>query len=171
MTQKKDRIKASELEFKEKVVAVNRVVKVVKGGRNFTFTALVVIGDGKGTVGHGLGKSKQVPDAIKKATNNARKNLIKVPIQRDTLPHESTGRFKGGHVFLKPAAPGTGIIAGAGVRALLESAGVHNVLAKSKGSTNPHNVVKATFKALQQLRDPLMVAMQRGISLDKVFNG
>ncbi|MEL6358977.1 MAG: 30S ribosomal protein S5, partial [Bacteroidota bacterium] len=162
---------ASDFNLEEKVVAVNRVVKVVKGGRNFSFAAVVVVGDGNGVVGYGLGKAKEVTDAITKGVEDAKKNLIKVPILRNTLPHETIGKFGGGTVLLKPAAPGTGIIAGGGARLVLESAGVHNVLSKSKGSSNPHNVVKATFQALLQLRDPATVAAQRGISLDKVFNG
>ena len=169
MTPKK--LKASDFNLEEKVVAVNRVVKVVKGGRNFSFAAVVVVGDGQGVVGYGLGKAKEVTDAITKGVEDAKKNLIKVPILRNTLPHETIGKFGGGTVLLKPAAPGTGIIAGGGARLVLESAGVHNVLSKSKGSSNPHNVVKATFQALLQLRDPATVAAQRGISLDKVFNG
>ncbi|MEM9417125.1 MAG: 30S ribosomal protein S5 [Bacteroidota bacterium] len=169
MTPKK--LKASDFNLEEKVVAINRVVKVVKGGRNFSFAAVVVVGDGQGVVGYGLGKAKEVTDAITKGVEDAKKNLIKVPILRDTLPHETIGKFGGGTVLLKPASPGTGIIAGGGARLVLESAGVHNVLSKSKGSSNPHNVVKATFQALLQLRDPATVAAQRGISLDKVFNG
>ncbi len=169
MTQKK--LRAADFSLEEKVVAINRVTKVVKGGRNFSFSAIVVVGDGKGVVGHGLGKAKEVTSAITKGVEEAKKNLIKVPILRNTIPHESTAKFCGGLVLLKPAAPGTGIIAGGGVRIVLESAGVHNVLSKSKGSSNPHNVVKATFKALLQLRDPIAVATQRGITLDQVFNG
>ena len=165
------KIKASEHNLEEKVVAVNRVTKVVKGGRNFSFAAVVVVGDGQGVVGHGLGKAQEVTDAITKGVEDAKKNLIKVPILRETVPHEVTGKFGGGTVLLKPASPGTGVIAGGGARIVLESAGVHNVLSKSKGSSNPHNVVKATFQALLQLRDPITVATQRGISLDKVFNG
>lgn len=167
----KKRIKASEIDLQEKVVVVNRVTKVVKGGRNFRFSAVIVVGDGKGVVGYGLGKANEVTDAIAKGVDDAKKSLIKIPILHGTLPHESTGKFGGGLILLKPAAPGTGVIAGGGARVVLESAGVHNVLAKSKGSSNPHNVVKATFKALIQLRDPITVAIQRGISLDKVFNG
>jgi small subunit ribosomal protein S5 len=169
MTLKK--IKASEHNLEEKVVSVNRVTKVVKGGRNFSFAAIVVVGDGKGVVGYGLGKAQEVTDAITKGVEDAKKNLIKVPILRGTLPHEALGKFGGGSVLLKPAAPGTGIIAGGGARIVLESAGIQNVLSKSKGSSNPHNVVKATFQALLQLRDPITVAAQRGISLSKVFNG
>lgn len=169
MTPKK--LKASDFNLEEKVVSINRVTKVVKGGRNFSFAAVVVVGDGNGVVGYGLGKAKEVTDAITKGVEDAKKNLIKVPILRDTLPHETVGKFGGGTVLLKPASPGTGIIAGGGARLVLESAGVHNVLSKSKGSSNPHNVVKATFQALLQLRDPATVAAQRGISLDKVFNG
>ena len=163
--------KASDFDLEEKVVAVNRVTKVVKGGRNFSFAAVVVVGDGNGVVGYGSGKAKEIADAITKGVEVAKKNLIKVPILRNTLPHETVGKFGGGTVLLKPVAPGTGIIAGGGARLVLESAGVHNVLSKSKGSSNPHNVVKATFKALLQLRDPVTVAAHRGITLDKVFNG
>ena len=166
-----NKLKAIDFNLEEKVVAINRVTKVVKGGRNFSFTAIVVVGDGKGVVGYGLGKAKEVTSAITKGTQDAKKNLIKVPILRNTVPHVSLGKFGGGAVLLKPAAPGTGIIAGGGARIVLESAGVQNVLSKSKGSSNPHNVVKATFHALSQLRDPLAVAKQRGVSLDKVFNG
>ena len=165
------KLKASDFNLEEKVDAVNRVTKVVKGGRNFSFAAVVVVGDGNGIVGYGLGKAKEVTNAITKGVEDAKKNLISVPILRNTLPHETIGKFSGGEVLLKPAAPGTGIIAGGGARLVLESAGVHNVLSKSKGSSNPHNVVKATFQALSQLRDPVTVAAQRGITLDKVFNG
>lgn len=165
------KIKASDYNLAEKVVAINRVTKVVKGGRNFSFAAVVVVGDGQGIVGYGLGKAQEVTNAITKGIEDAKKNLIKVPILRETIPHESTGKFGGGNVLLKPASPGTGVIAGGGVRIVLESAGIHNALSKSKGSSNPHNVVKATFQALLQLRDPITVASQRGISLEKVFNG
>lgn len=166
-----NKLKASDFNLEEKVVSVNRVTKVVKGGRNFSFAAVVVVGDGNGIVGYGLGKAREVTNAITKGVEDAKKNLIKVPILRSTVPHISVGKFGGGSVFLKPAAPGTGIIAGGGVRIVLESAGVQNVLSKSKGSSNPHNVVKATFQALLQLRDPVTVAFQRGVTLDKVFNG
>jgi small subunit ribosomal protein S5 len=165
------RVRQSELELKEKVVAVNRVAKVTKGGRTFTFTAIVVVGDGNGIVGNGLGKAGEVTDAIQKAIEDAKKNLVKVPILHGTVPHEQIGKFGGGNVFIKPASHGTGVIAGGAMRAVLESAGVHDVLAKSKGSSNPHNVVKATIDALAKLRDPYTVSKQRNINLKKVFNG
>jgi small subunit ribosomal protein S5 len=164
-------IKVNEAELKEKVVAINRVAKVVKGGRRFSFSAIVVLGDGQGAVGQGLGKANEVTDAIAKAIEDARKNLVNVPIINGTVPHEMESKYSGGFVFVRPAAPGTGIIAGGAMRAVLEAAGVHNVLAKSKGSSNPHNVVKATIQALQSMRAPHEVAMQRGIKLSKVFNG
>lgn len=164
-------IKVNESELKEKVVAINRVAKVVKGGRRFSFSAIVVLGDGQGAVGQGLGKANEVTDAISKAIEDARKNLVNVPIINDTVPHEMHGKYSGGYVFVKPAAPGTGVIAGGAMRAVLEAAGVHNVLAKSKGSSNPHNVVKATIDALTKMRAPHEVAMQRRVKLNKVFNG
>ena len=165
------RVRPSELTLTEKVVSINRVSKVTKGGRTFNFTALVVVGDGKGVVGHGLGKSGEVMDAINKGIEDAKKNLFQVPLIKNTVPHEQLGKFSGGFVLVKPAAPGTGLIAGGAMRAVLESAGVHDVLAKSKGSSNPHNVVKATFDALMKMRDPHSVAQLRGISMKKVFNG
>jgi len=165
------RVRPGELTLTEKVVNINRVAKVTKGGRTFSFTALVVVGDSHGTVGHGLGKSNEVIDAINKGIEDAKKNLIKVPIINGTVPHEQLGKFGGGRIFLKPAAHGTGVIAGGAMRSVLESAGVTDVLAKSKGSSNPHNVVKATFDALLKMRDPLAVAQNRNISLSKVFNG
>jgi small subunit ribosomal protein S5 len=165
------KVRLSEIELKEKMVAVNRVAKVTKGGRTFSFSAIVVVGDGKGIVGHGLGKASEVADAITKATEDAKKNLIKVPVIRGTVPHEQVGKYGGGRVFLKPAAHGTGVIAGGAMRAVLESAGITDVLAKSKGSSNPHNVVKATINALSNMRDAASVAEQRGISMNKVFNG
>ncbi|SOE23274.1 SSU ribosomal protein S5P [Spirosomataceae bacterium TFI 002] len=164
-------IKVNEAELKEKVVAINRVAKVVKGGRRFSFSAIVVVGDGQGAVGQGLGKANEVVDAIAKAIDDAKKNVVNVPIINDTIPHEMLGKYSGGFVFVKPAAPGTGVIAGGAMRAVLEAAGVHNVLAKSKGSSNPHNVVKATINALQKMRAPHEIAMQRGVKLNKVFNG
>ncbi len=166
-----NRVKSSDIELKDKLVAVNRVTKVTKGGRTFSFSAIVVVGDENGIVGHGLGKAKEVTEAITKGIDDAKKNLIKVPILKGTVPHPQKGKFGGASVLLKPASEGTGVIAGGAMRAVLESVGVHNVLAKSQGSSNPHNVVKATIDALSQLRDAASVARQRGISLDKVFNG
>lgn len=165
------RVRPGELTLTEKVVNINRVAKVTKGGRTFSFTALVVVGDGHGTVGHGLGKSNEVIDAINKGIEDAKKNLIKVPVINGTVPHEQLGKFGGGRIFLKPAAHGTGVIAGGAMRSVLESAGVTDVLAKSKGSSNPHNVVKATFDALTSMRDPHTVAHMRGVSMKQVFNG
>jgi small subunit ribosomal protein S5 len=162
---------AESSEMKEKMVALNRVSKVTKGGRTFSFAAVVVIGDGKGTIGHGLGKAREVSEAIAKAVKDAEKNLIKVPVFNGTIPHEAFGKYDSGRVLIKPAAHGTGVIAGGAMRAVLEMAGVHDVLAKSQGSSNPHNVVKATIAALASLRSPLEVARQRGISMDKLFNG
>ena len=164
-------IKASEIDLKEKVVAIKRVAKVVKGGRRFSFSAIVVVGDGNGVAGYGLGKANEVTDAITKGIDDAKKNLVKIPLLNGTVPHEATGKFGGGFVLIKPASQGTGVIAGGAMRAVFESAGVHNVLAKSKGSSNPHNVVKATFDALLNMRDAYTVAEQRGVELSKVFNG
>jgi small subunit ribosomal protein S5 len=166
-----NRVKPAETDLKEKLVQLNRVAKVTKGGRTFSFAAIVVVGDGKGTVGHGLGKARDVSEAIAKAVDDAKKNLIQVPIYKGTIPHEVKGKFKAGHVLLKPASDGTGVIAGGAMRAVLEIAGVHNVLAKSQGSSNPHNVVKATIVALSLLRDPSEIARQRNISMEKMFNG
>lgn len=160
------RVKSSEIELKDRLVGVNRVTKVTKGGRAFTFAAIVVVGDESGVVGHGLGKAKEVSDAVQKGIDDAKKNLVKVPVMKGTIPHEAHGKFGGAYVFLKPAAPGTGVIAGGAMRAVLESVGIHNVLAKSKGSSNPHNVVKATIDALAQMRDPATVAQQRGIKMN-----
>ncbi len=169
---KKSRVKPTEInELKEKLVTLNRVTKVTKGGRTFSFAALVVVGDGNGIVGYGLGKSRDVTEAIGKATEVAKKSLMKVPIIRGTIPHEQRGKYGGGKVLIKPAAEGTGVIAGGAMRAVLETAGYHNVLAKSQGSSNPHNVIKATLDALNQLRDPYEIVKQRGIELDKLFNG
>jgi small subunit ribosomal protein S5 len=165
------KVKSSEIEFKERLVAVNRVIKVTKGGRAFRFAAVVVIGNENGVVGYGLGKSKEVQAAIQKGVDDAKKNLIKVPVVNNTIPHEQEGKYSGAKVFLKPAAPGTGVVAGGAMRAVLESVGVKNVLAKCKGSSNPHSVVKATINALLQMKDPYMVSQLRGISMDKVFNG
>ncbi|MFN0729808.1 30S ribosomal protein S5 [Polaribacter gochangensis] len=166
-----ERVKPSGLELVDHLVGVQRVTKVTKGGRAFGFSAIVVVGDGNGVVGHGLGKSKDVASAIAKAIEDAKKNLVRIPILNGTLPHEQKGKFGGAKVFLKPASHGTGVIAGGAVRAVLESVGVHDVLSKSQGSSNPHNVVKATLDALLQLRSAVTIAKQRGISLEKVFNG
>ena len=171
MQAKREKIKASEIDLNEKVVKINRVSKTVKGGRTLKFRTIVVVGNKESIVGYGMGKSRETSLSIRKASHDARKNLIKVPMQRGTIPHKVVGKFKGAKVFLQPAAPGTGVIAGAGVRTVLESAGIQNILAKAQGSSNSHNLVKATFAALVQLYDPLMVARRRGISLDKVFNG
>jgi small subunit ribosomal protein S5 len=171
MSTQVQKIKASEMELKETVVNIQRVAKVTKGGRTFTFSALVVVGDEAGTVGYGLGKAREVTEAITKGIDDAKKNLVKVPIINSTIPHDQLAKFDGGKVYIKPAAEGTGVIAGGSMRAVLESAGIHNVLAKSLGSSNPHNVVKATVKALMLLRDPYTVAKQRRVSMDKVFNG
>ena len=164
-------VKPGGLELKDRLVGVQRVTKVTKGGRAFGFSAIVVVGDGNGVVGHGLGKSKDVASAIAKAIEDAKKNLVRIPILNGTVPHEQKGKFGGAKVFIKPASNGTGVIAGGAVRAVLESVGVHDVLSKSQGSSNPHNVVKASFDALLQLRSAAAIAKQRGISLEKVFNG
>ncbi|MBO5616502.1 MAG: 30S ribosomal protein S5 [Prevotella sp.] len=161
----------TESELKDKLVAINRVTKVTKGGRTFTFAAIVVVGDGNGTIGWGLGKAGEVQQAIAKGTDAAKKNLIKVPVIKGTIPHEMEVRFGGAQVFLKPAAQGTGMVCGGAMRAVLESCGINDVLAKSKGSSNPHNLVKATIKALSEMRDAYTVAHDRGISMNKVFNG
>ncbi len=166
-----ERVKPSGMDLKDHLVGVQRVTKVTKGGRTFGFNAIVVVGNGDGVVGHGLGKSKDVASAIAKAIEDAKKNLVRIPIYKKTIPHEQKGKFGGAKVFLKPASQGTGVIAGGAVRAVLESVGVHDVLSKSQGSSNPHNVVKATFDALLNMRDAYTVAKQRGITLDKVFNG
>ena len=164
-------VKPGGLELKDRLVGVQRVTKVTKGGRAFGFSAIVVVGDENGVVGHGLGKSKEVATAIAKAVEDAKKNLIRIPLKKGTLPHEQKGKYGGAKVFIKPASQGTGVIAGGAVRAVLEAVGVHDVLSKSQGSSNPHNVVKATFDALLQLRDVNAVAKQRGISVEKVFKG
>jgi len=166
-----ERVKPSGLELQDHLVGVQRVTKVTKGGRTFGFSAIVVVGDGNGVVGQGLGKSKDVASAIAKAIEDAKKNLVRIPIINATLPHEQKGKFGGARVFLKPASSGTGVIAGGAVRAVLESVGVHDVLSKSQGSSNPHNVVKATFDALLRLRSASMIAKERGVSLEKVFKG
>ena len=161
----------SDIELKDRLVAINRVTKVTKGGRTFTFAAIVVVGDGKGVIGYGLGKAGEVTAAIAKGTEAAKKNLVKVPILKGTIPHEIECSYGGAKVLLKPAAAGTGVKAGGAMRAVLESVGVKDVIAKSKGSSNAHNLVKATIAALSEMRDPYTIAAARGISLEKVFNG
>ncbi len=165
-----NKVKGGDLELKEKVVAINRVVKTTKGGRTFSFSALVVVGNGGGVVGHGLGKAKEVQEAITKGIEDAKKNLIKVPIMHGTIPHDQLAKEGAAKILIKPAAPGTGVLAGGSMRAVLESAGLTDVLAKSLGSANPHNVVKATFKALALLREPIQIARTRNINLKKVFS-
>lgn len=167
-----ERVKSTQdLELKERLVAVNRVTKVTKGGRTFTFAAIVVVGNENGVVGYGLGKAGEVAAAMQKATEAAKKNLIQVPIHKGTIPHEVETKFGGARVFLQPASQGTGLKAGGAMRAVLESVGVNDVLAKAKGSSNPHNLVKATIQALGMLRDAHQVAHDRGVSLSTVFNG
>ena len=164
-------VKPAGLDLKDRLVGVQRVTKVTKGGRAFGFSAIVVVGDEDGVLGQGLGKSKEVSEAISKAIEDAKKNLVRIPIKNGTIPHEQKGKYGGAKVFIKPASEGTGVIAGGAVRAVLESVGVQNVLSKSQGSSNPHNVVKATFDALLKLRSPEQIAKERGISIEKVFNG
>jgi len=165
------RVKSSEVELQEKVVKIKRVAKVVKGGRRFSFSAIVVVGNGDGIIGFGLGKANEVTDAISKGVYDAKKNLIKVPVLKGTIPHESFTKFGAAKVLLKPAAPGTGVLAGGAMRAVLESAGITDVIGKSLGSSNPHNVVKATVKALMEMHTPNDVSNRRKIPLAKVFNG
>ena len=161
----------NDLELKDRLVAINRVTKVTKGGRTFSFAAIVVVGNEDGIVGWGLGKASEVTAAIAKGVEAAKKNLVKVPVYKGTIPHEQVAKFGGAQVFIKPATHGTGVKAGGAMRAVLESVGISDVLAKSKGSSNPHNLVKATIAALSELRDPAMVAQNRGISVERVFKG
>ncbi len=167
-----NRVKSTnDLELKDRLVAINRVTKVTKGGRTFTFAAIVVVGNEDGVIGWGLGKAGEVTTAIEKGVEAAKKNLVKIPIHKGTIPHEQIAKFGGAEVLLRPATPGTGVKAGGAMRAVLESVGVKDVLAKSKGSSNPHNLVKATIAALNEMRSPYMVAQNRGVSLEKVFKG
>ena len=166
-----DRVNINNEELKDRLVAINRVVKVTKGGRTFTFAAIVVVGDGKGTVGYGLGKAGEVTAAIAKGVEAAKKNLVKIPVINGTVPHDQEAHFGGAEVIIRPASAGTGVKAGGAMRAVLESVGITDVLAKSKGSSNPHNLVKATIKALGEMRDAYTIAKQRGISMEKVFRG
>jgi len=165
------KVKTSEIEFKDRLVSIQRVTKVTKGGRTFSFSAIVVVGNENGVVGYGLGKAKEVTTAISKGIDDAKKHLVKVPVHQGTIPHSQDGKYCGARILIKPAAHGTGVIAGGAMRAVLESVGITDVLAKSKGSSNPHSVVKATIDALTRLRDPLTVAQHRGVSVSKVFNG
>ena len=172
MANKNNRVKSTnDIELKDRLVAINRVTKVTKGGRTFTFAAIVVVGTEDGIVGYGLGKANEVTTAIAKGVEAAKKNLIKVPVHKGTIPHEQDAKFGGSRVMLKPASQGTGVKAGGAMRAVFESVGITDVLAKSKGSSNPHNLVQATIAALSELRSPMMVAQNRGISLEQVFNG
>src|SRR5690349_12593071 len=165
----REKIDPSQLDIKDTVVSINRVTKVVKGGKNLSFSALVVVGDGHGVVGYGVGKAKEVPSAIKKGIEAAKKNLIRVPLHGTSIPHVVLGRFGSGRVLLKPAPEGTGIIAGGGVRAVVEACGISNVLTKSLGTANPHNVVRATFTALSELKNPSAVARLRGKDLEEMI--
>ena len=167
-----NRVKSTnDLELKDRLVAINRVTKVTKGGRTFSFAAIVVVGNENGIVGWGLGKASEVTTAISKGTESAKKNLVRIPIHKGTIPHEQAAKFGGAEVLIKPATLGTGVKAGGAMRAVLESVGITDVLAKSKGSSNPHNLVKATIAALSELRSPAMVAQNRNVQVEKVFKG
>ena len=161
----------SDVELQDRLVAINRVTKVTKGGRTFTFAAIVVVGDGKGIIGYGLGKAGEVTAAIAKGVEAAKKNLVQVPVVKGTVPHEQAAKFGGAEVLIMPASTGTGVVAGGAMRAVLESVGITDCLAKSKGSSNPHNLVKATIAALAEMRDAHQVAQNRGVSVEKVFRG
>lgn len=172
MAKRNNRVKSTnDLELKDRLVAINRVTKVTKGGRAFSFAAIVVVGNEDGVIGWGLGKANEVTAAIAKGVETAKKNLIKVPVHNGTIPHEQSAKFGGSRIFLKPASEGTGVKAGGAMRAVLESVGITDILAKSKGSSNPHNLVKATIAALGEMRSPAQVAQNRGISVEQVFNG
>jgi len=171
MTTNVKKVKTTDLELKDRLVAIQRVTKVTKGGRHFSFAAIVVVGDENGVVGYGLGKAGEVTSAISKGIEDAKKNLVRIPLNKRTIPHEQVAKFGGAQVFMKPAAPGTGVKAGGAMRAVFESVGIHDVLAKSKGSSNPHNLVKATVSALLELRDAYTVAGVRGVNMQKVFKG
>ena len=172
MANKTNKVKSTnDLELQDHLVAINRVTKVTKGGRAFSFAAIVVVGDGNGVIGWGLGKANEVTAAIAKGVEAAKKNLIKVPVHKGTIPHEVAAKFGGSRIFLKPASEGTGVKAGGAMRAVFESAGIQNVLAKSRGSSNPHNLVKATVAALTEMRDAYTVAGLRGIPMSRVFKG
>ena len=172
MTGKNNRVKSTnDIELKDRLVAINRVTKVTKGGRTFSFSAIVVVGNEAGIVGWGLGKASEVTTAIAKGVEAAKKNLVKVPVLKGTIPHDQLAKFGGALVYIKPASPGTGVKAGGAMRAVLESVGITDVLAKSKGSSNPHNLVKATIAALDEMRSPAIVAQNRGISVEQVFKG
>ncbi|MFI3298405.1 MAG: 30S ribosomal protein S5 [Rikenellaceae bacterium] len=166
-----NKVRTSDIELKDRLVSIQRVTKVTKGGRTFSFSAIVVVGNENGVVGYGLGKASEVTSAIAKGIEDAKKSLVKIPVLNGTIPHPQEARFGGSEVIIRPAAPGTGVIAGGAMRAVFESVGIHNILAKSKGSSNPHNLVKATFAALTELRDPITIARTRGVKLSKVFNG
>ena len=169
---KNNRVKSTnDLDLKDRLVAINRVTKVTKGGRAFSFAAIVVVGNENGVIGWGLGKANEVQAAIAKGVEAAKKNLIRVPVHKGTIPHEQAAKFGGSRIYLRPASEGTGVKAGGAMRAVLESVGITDVLAKSKGSSNPHNLVKATIAALSELRSPAQVAQNRGVSVEKVFNG
>ena len=171
MANNKIKVKTSDLELKDRLVAIKRVSKTTKGGRTMSFSAIVVVGNEAGVVGYGLGKASEVQSAIAKGVEDAKKNLVKIPVINGTIPHSQEFRFGGSQVLMRPAAPGTGVKAGGAMRVVFESVGIHNVLAKSKGSSNPHNLVKATVGALMELRDAASVAQLRGISMNQVFNG